>query len=93
MVVFCTVSERFIRGVAAGYLFKMPIVGSVLRLLETIPVVRRQDNQGKTANNDSAIHAMAQILVDNNCFAIFPEGVSHNSTEVGLALLNCYANN
>jgi glycerol-3-phosphate O-acyltransferase/dihydroxyacetone phosphate acyltransferase len=44
--------------------------------------VRRKDNEGKSANNDAALEAMAKILLDGNAFCIFPEGISHNSTEV-----------
>jgi len=56
-------------------------------MLGTIPVVRPQDTGGdkeeqRRLANQSAINAMAKVLVDGDCLAIFPEGTSHNNSDI-----------
>jgi 1-acyl-sn-glycerol-3-phosphate acyltransferase len=82
VTIFATCKTRRITGVAAVFLFKMPIVGSVLRSLGVIPVTRPQDNQGTKTSNNSAIEAMASVLARRGALFIFPEGISHNNSIV-----------
>jgi len=53
--------------------------GLVLRGAGAIPVYRRQDGGG---DNSSAFRAVDAVLSQGECFAIFPEGISHSLPEV-----------
>lgn len=83
IIVYCTVPNRVIRPVAAAYLFDIPVIGFIIRsLLKAIPVRRRTDKKGRKVDNSKSLQAMSNVLLEGGSFTIFPEGVSHNSTEV-----------
>ena len=64
-------------------LFKYPIVSQFLHYCGAIPIKRKQDQttDQKLDNKDSLEHAM-KVLENNECFGIFPEGVSHSDSFV-----------
>ncbi|KAL9645450.1 hypothetical protein ABK040_002647 [Willaertia magna] len=87
LFIYTKVKKRKVRGVAAGYLFKLPLLGYFLRLLGTIPVIRQQDvtkdeEEQRKTNSQAAIDAMAKVLLDGDALVIFPEGISHNNSDI-----------
>lgn len=65
-------------------LFKVPILGMMMRIAGAKPVYRAQDvipqNEGdgqRTAKNQTLIESMGDALSEGGRVAIFPEGVTH----------------
>lgn len=72
---------------AKSTLFRVPLVGFFLRTVEALPLYRRVDAGAKDqvaalAQNQRTFAACFQLLRQNRCIALFPEGVSHNSTRL-----------
>lgn len=65
------------RFLAKAPLFRHPLVAPFLRVMRALPVHRRQDGAG-TAANAATFDACEHALVDGECIALFPEGLSHN---------------
>src|SRR5262249_12349961 len=63
-------------------LFRMPVVGSFVRALDSIPVYRRQDPGADVAKNAETFAAARELLVRGGAIAIFPEGVSHTDPKL-----------
>lgn len=57
-------------------LFRMPILGRVIRAMDAIPVYRQQD-QADMAKNRATFDAARSVLRRGGSIAIFPEGRSH----------------
>jgi 1-acyl-sn-glycerol-3-phosphate acyltransferase len=84
-LVFCALPRR-ISFLAKSTLFRLPVLRWLLRTVEALPVYRRAD----AAEDDSAEPADAaarnretfrrcfELLRQNRCIAIFPEGRSHD---------------
>ena len=66
---------------AKSTLFKMPIVSSVLRVVEALPVYRRIDS-ADVSKNKKTFQASHDLLQKGGTIALFPEGVSHNSPKL-----------
>ena len=58
-------------------LFGMPLIGPVVRAMESIPVYRRMD-QADTAKNAATFAAARELLSRGGSLALFPEGTSHS---------------
>ncbi|EFC39745.1 predicted protein [Naegleria gruberi] len=88
LFLYSEVSNRLIRGVAKQELFNLPVVGFFMKLLGIIPIIRPCDVNGKDLeeqrklSNLAAINAMAEVLIDGHCIVIFPEGTSHNNSDI-----------
>lgn len=83
-LVFVALPRR-VSFLAKSTLFRIPIVGFFLRTVEALPLYRRVDtgdsNQiAAAAQNQRTFAACFELLRQNRCIALFPEGVSHNST-------------
>jgi len=64
-------------------LFKVPVMGTLMRAIGTIPIYRAQDAEGgdeeaRRARNRASLDALAQAVADGRFSALFPEGVSHD---------------
>ena len=66
---------------AKSTLFKMPIISSILRIVEALPVYRRIDS-ADVSKNKITFHASHDLLQKGGTIALFPEGVSHNSPKL-----------
>jgi glycerol-3-phosphate O-acyltransferase / dihydroxyacetone phosphate acyltransferase len=80
-LVFAALPRR-ISFLAKSTVFRMPVVGSVLRAFETLPLYRRVDAGADVALNQRTFAACRELLRRGRCIALFPEGVSHNSTKL-----------
>lgn len=59
-------------------LFKMPVIGSLARALDTLPVYRQQDQGADVSRNRETFARSRELLERGGTIAIFPEGVSHS---------------
>jgi glycerol-3-phosphate O-acyltransferase / dihydroxyacetone phosphate acyltransferase len=67
---------RPLRPLAKSGLFRHPIIAPFLRLARALPVYRRQDGGGDTADNALTFRAVSEALAHGGAILIFPEGVS-----------------
>jgi hypothetical protein len=57
----------------------MPILGSLVRAMDSLPVYRRQDEGEDVAKNEETFVAARRLLSSGGTIGICPEGVSHNA--------------
>jgi 1-acyl-sn-glycerol-3-phosphate acyltransferase len=76
-LVFCALPRR-ISFLAKSTLFRVPVIGRVLRALETLPLYRRVDEGEDVSRNRRTFEACRALLMRGRRVAIFPEGVSHD---------------
>ena len=71
-------THRPIRFLAKEPLFRMPVVGQLLKLAQALPVYRKQDGYSGS-DNQSMFRTIESALKDEHCcVCLFPEGISHN---------------
>ncbi len=70
-------AERHVTFLAKEPLFRMPVLGALIKALGALPVFRKKDG-ADTAKNDGTLSAAAQALVQGRAITIFPEGKSHS---------------
>ena len=71
-------APRAVSFLAKSPLFRMPVVGFLIRALDSIPVYRKQDAGEDTSRNRETFERAAELLRRGGTIAICPEGVSHN---------------
>ncbi|HLE61841.1 MAG TPA: lysophospholipid acyltransferase family protein [Pyrinomonadaceae bacterium] len=71
-------APRRVSFLAKAPLFRMPILGSFVRALDSLPVYRRQDEGEDVARNNETFQAARRLLARGGTIGICPEGVSHN---------------
>ncbi len=81
LFVLCLV-PRAVSFLAKSTLFKMPVIGSLLRLCDALPVYRQQDAGADMARNRETFAACYERLRAGGSIALFPEGVSHSDTKL-----------
>ena len=64
-------------------LFNIPLFGSILRAIGTVPIYRKQDlktmdESGRRGANEKSLDALATAVAGGAFAALFPEGVSHD---------------
>ena len=57
--------------------FEKSIVSKILKSLQMLPVYRIRDGWGNLANNNAIFETCSELLKQDNCIVIFPEG-NHN---------------
>ena len=71
---------RRVSFLAKAPLFAMPVIGSIVRAFDSIPVYRKQDNvTGTHAETFARAH---DVLASGGAIAIFPEGTTHSDTRL-----------
>ena len=72
---------RVVFGARHG-LLSIPILGSVMRALGTVPIYRASDVSGSVEErreaNRTSLDALARKIADGSLSALFPEGISHD---------------
>jgi len=71
-------APRRVSFLAKAPLFRMPVLGYVVRKLESLPVYRRQDEGADLARNNETFVAARRLLASGGTIGICPEGVSHD---------------
>ena len=70
---------RPVRMLAKAPLFRIPLVGTVLRLAGCLPVYRPRDDPSLANRNEATFAAVIDALGRGAAVAIFPEGTSHDA--------------
>jgi 1-acyl-sn-glycerol-3-phosphate acyltransferase len=71
-------APRRVAFVAKAPLFGMPVIGYLVRALDSLPAYRRQDEGQDTSRNIETFAAARQLLARGITIGICPEGVSHD---------------
>ena len=71
-------SGRPVSFLAKEPLFRMPVIGSLVRTMDALPVYRQQDQGADTSRNTQTFEAARKLLSGGGALAICPEGVSHD---------------
>jgi|SRR6201988_446523 len=71
-------APRNVSFLAKAPLFRMPIIGYLVRSLDSLPVYRRQDEGEDVSKNEETFVAARKLLARGGTIGICPEGVSHN---------------
>ncbi len=80
LVLLCR-AGRPVSFLAKEPLFRMPLIGTLVRAMDSIPVYRRMD-QADTANNAKTFAAARDLLKRGGSLALFPEGTSHSDPKL-----------
>ena len=75
-------SPRPVSVLAKSTLFKMPLVGAIVRGMDSLPVYRRQDIEADPRKNSATFSLARDLLQRGGTLAVFPEGVSHDDTQL-----------
>ena len=77
-------APRRVSFLAKAPLFHMPVIASIARAFEAIPVHRRQDTGAGAdlSRNAETFEAARAVLVRGGTIAIFPEGASHSDPKL-----------
>ncbi|MFN2512742.1 MAG: lysophospholipid acyltransferase family protein [Pyrinomonadaceae bacterium] len=71
-------APRRVSFLAKAPLFKLPVLGFLVRALEALPVYRRQDEGEDVSRNLETFAAARKLLARGGTIGICPEGVSHD---------------
>ncbi|HEY0003164.1 MAG TPA: lysophospholipid acyltransferase family protein [Pyrinomonadaceae bacterium] len=78
-LIFCALPRR-VSFLAKSTLFRLPVLGWLMREVDALPVYRRIDKGEDVSQNRQTFAACYELLRRERCIAVFPEGISHNST-------------
>lgn len=71
-------APREVSFLAKAPLFRMPVIGALVRALDSLPVYRRQDEGEDVSKNQETFIAARKLLARGGTIGICPEGVSHD---------------
>ncbi|MBV9957869.1 MAG: 1-acyl-sn-glycerol-3-phosphate acyltransferase [Acidobacteria bacterium] len=80
-LIFCSLPRR-VSFLAKSTLFRLPVIASLLRVVEALPLYRRVDAGEDVSQNLRTFVACRKLLRQGRCIALFPEGLSHSSTQL-----------
>lgn len=75
-------SPRPVSFLAKAPLFDTPVLGAIVRAFDSIPVYRRQDENGAQVDNQETFRRARELLLRGQAVAIFPEGTSHSDPKL-----------
>ena len=76
------VTPRRVTFLAKAPLFRIPVLGWLIRGMGALPVYRRQDDPTRMGGNDATLDTAARALVEGGAITIFPEGKSHSEPQL-----------
>ena len=82
-LIFDRFPRRIVFGARHG-LFKWPVLGTIMRALDTVPIFRAMDTGGQNeterqAANSHSLDTLADAVADGSFACLFPEGDSHDA--------------
>ncbi len=77
-------AQRPMRLMAKAPLFDAPVLGPAMRALGMVPAYRGSDDAKQVAKNLESLAVAAQRLVAGGVMGIFPEGKSHDATQLAM---------
>ncbi len=75
-------APRVVRFAAKDTLFRVPVMGTILRALGVVPLARRSDHPEGPLDNRAAFETLAGALARGGAVGIFPEGLSHDESQL-----------
>src|SRR5215218_5063471 len=72
-------APRRVSFLAKAPLFRMPIIGYLVKAMDSLPVYRRQDEGEDMTKNQETFIAARTLLAGGGTIGICPEGVSHDA--------------
>ena len=73
---------RVVHFAAKDTLFRNRVARALFTALGAVPIRRRQDHGHAQIDNSDAFAALYAALAGGGCIGIFPEGLSHDGTEL-----------
>ncbi len=73
---------RQIAFLAKSTLFRMPIIGTLIRTVGALPLYRQQDAGEDVSKNLETFRLTRELLKSGGAIALFPEGISHSSPKL-----------
>jgi 1-acyl-sn-glycerol-3-phosphate acyltransferase len=73
------VTRRRVTFLAKEPLFRLPLLGALLRGMGALPVYRRQDDPSRMGGNAGTFEAATRALASGGALTLFPEGKSHDA--------------
>jgi 1-acyl-sn-glycerol-3-phosphate acyltransferase len=83
------ITDRPVTFLAREPLFRVPVLGWILRGLDALPVFRKQDHPGLMEKNEGTLDAAAGALKNQRAITIFPEGRSHSEPQLSDIKTGC----
>ena len=71
-------APRDVSFLAKAPLFRMPVIGYLVKQLDSLPVYRHQDEGADVSKNQETFVAARKLLARGGTIGICPEGVSHD---------------
>jgi glycerol-3-phosphate O-acyltransferase / dihydroxyacetone phosphate acyltransferase len=71
-------APRRVSFLAKAPLFRMPVIGYLVKAMDSLPVYRQQDEGSDTRKNQETFIAARKLLASGGTIGICPEGVSHD---------------
>lgn len=75
-------AKRQVTFLAKEPLFRMPVLGQIMRGMDALPIYRKQDGPGDTTKNEGTLTASVEALVQGRAITLFPEGKSHSEPQL-----------
>lgn len=82
-------TDRQVTFLAREPLFRVPVLGWILRGVGALRVYRKQDHPGLMEKNEGTLDAAAGALVAQKAITIFPEGKSHSDPQLSDIKTGC----
>ncbi len=83
------ITDRQVTFLAREPLFRVPVLGWILRGVGALPVYRKQDHPGLMQKNEGTLDAAADALKAQKAITIFPEGKSHSDPQLSDVKTGC----
>jgi 1-acyl-sn-glycerol-3-phosphate acyltransferase len=83
------ITDRPVTFLAREPLFRVPVLGWLLKGLGALPVYRKQDHPGLMEKNEGTLEAAAAALAEAKAITIFPEGKSHSAPQLADIKTGC----
>ncbi|MER2561945.1 MAG: 1-acyl-sn-glycerol-3-phosphate acyltransferase [Myxococcaceae bacterium] len=83
------ITNRQVTFLAREPLFRVPVMGWLLRGLNALPVYRKQDHPGLMEKNEGTLDTAASALSSGLAITIFPEGKSHSAPQLSEIKTGC----
>ncbi len=80
-LVYVSLARR-VSFLAKSTIFSVKFAAFIMRGLEVLPVYRQIDANREMSKNFSTFAVCYEYLAQNRCIAIFPEGISHDETNL-----------
>ncbi|MDP1826862.1 MAG: 1-acyl-sn-glycerol-3-phosphate acyltransferase [Archangium sp.] len=75
-------AQRRVTFLAKEPLFRMPVLGQIMRGMDALPIYRKQDGPGDTSKNEGTLTASVDALLQGRAITLFPEGKSHSEPQL-----------